>query len=148
MCHKPYQGYRLNQQRGFLIPLAVFIIAGLSLLAISLTRLASQSGLSSFREGLSAQAFYAAESGVGYALNQVLFPSASRATADTACLGVDGTTLNFDVEGLNQCSAEIGCSSTINASDTVSYYSVESFASCGAGELITERVVQATAYLE
>ena len=137
-----------SRQRGFLIPVAIFIVAGLSIVAISITRLASQSGASSFREGLSAQTFYAAESGVQYALNQVLFSSANRASATVACAAVNGNTVNYSVAGLNQCSTSIQCSTENNAADTISYYSVLSFATCGAGELTTERAIRATAYLE
>jgi MSHA biogenesis protein MshP len=135
-------------QQGFLIPVAIFIVAGLSLLAISITRLSTQSGASSFREGLSAQAFYAAESSVQYAMNQVLFPNATRATADTACVAINGSSLSFSVSGLNQCQSDISCSSSTNASNTISYYSVQSLASCGSGDLTVEREISGVVYLE
>jgi len=137
-----------QKQAGFLIPVAIFIIAGLSLLAISMTRLSSQSGMSSFREGLSMQAFYAAESGVQYAFNRVLFPGADRAVADTACAAVNGSSLSFTVSGLTGCTANLSCVSSINGSNTVSYYSVTSSASCGSADLSTERSISATAYLD
>ena len=128
--------------------MAIFIIAGLSVLAISITRLSSQSGFSSFREGVSAQTFYAAESGVQYAMNQVLFGSDTRTQADTACLSVNGEILNFDADGLNQCSVNISCSASNNPTNTISYYSVESYASCGSGELNADRIIRATVYLD
>lgn len=152
MCRKVnvkvVYGCSLNRHQGFLIPLAIFIIAGLSVLAISMMRLSSQSGFSSFREGISAQTFYAAESGLQYAINQVLFTSTTRTQSDAACLSVDGVALNFDVDGLNQCATSIRCSASNNVTNTISYYSLESSASCGVGDLRAGRVIQATVYLD
>ncbi len=94
------------------------------------------------------QAFYAAESGVQYGMHRLLFPAATRAAANTACTALNGDSINFTATGLNNCSADFTCTATTNADDTISFYTVQSNAQCGSGELMAQRSIQATAYIE
>lgn len=139
---------RIKSQQGFLIPLSIILIVGLAALAVAMAKMSSQSGGSSIREAVSLQAFYSAESAAQFAMNQLMHPDASRAGADLACVNVDGVSLNFGVTGLNNCSAVISCGQSTNPEDTISYYRIQSDASCGAGQLVSERSILVTAYIE
>ena len=132
----------LTNQQGVLIPLAIFILAGLSVLAVAIARLSSQSTSSSYREAISTQTFYAADSGAQYVLNQVLFPSADRTTGDSQCVSVNGTTLT-----LLDCSVEVDCAVTTDTDNTMSFYAVQASATCGSGELETNRIIQTSVFL-
>lgn len=134
-----------SYQQGFLIPAALIVIVGLAALALSISRLSSQAGNSSFREAISAQTFYAAESGVQLGMSRIFFPSAVRTTADTNCGLLNGTTIPFNVAGLQGCSTTINCQLNTNAANSVSFYTVSSSANCGAGDIRSERIIQAMA---
>lgn len=138
----------IKQQKGYLIPLAVILIVGISFLAAAIAKLSSQSASTSVAEGLSLQAFYAAESGAQYGMNQIFFSATNRAAADANCTGVNGANLNFTVNGLNTCSVGISCSINTDASNTTSFYVVNSSGSCGTGDYIGERVVQVSAFMK
>ncbi len=137
----------LRRQSGFLVPLALVIVVGLGALAVAMSRLGAQSGGSAFREALSVQAFFAAESGVQYAMGRLFYPNASRAGADAACAAIEGSSLSLDTEGLRACTAELSCSQSSDATNSISFYTVSASATCGAGELQSERVIQASAYI-
>ena len=124
---------KTNSEKGFLIPLSLVLIVGLSLMAVAVNRLTSQSANSALLDGLSAQAFFAAESGAQYAMNQLLFDVTTTAAADTNCTAVNGDTINFSVNGLQSCSAQISCAITITAGESEHLYLITSSASCGSG---------------
>lgn len=147
MCRSEWK-----RQSGFLLPIALFLVVGLAALAVGISRFSSQSNSSVFREGISLQAFYAAESGLQWGMNQVLFPSAQRATADTNCAALasadpNQSELQFNVLGLQGCIVDLSCTSTANAGNTASYYTIRSASVCSAGEFLSERIIQASAYL-
>jgi len=136
------------KQQGFLVPLALFIVVGLAALAVAIAYMSAQGSGSSVREAISAQTFYAAESGAQYAMNKIFYPSAQRAAADANCAAVNGQTLNFNAPGLRSCSAVLSCSRSVNASDTISFYTVYSAATCGSGDLGAERTIEVAAYIQ
>lgn len=123
------------------------LVVGISALAIAISKLNSQSSVSSFREAILLQAFYAAESGMQYGMNQVLFPDANRIQAVTNCSTLSGAALTLTADGLNGCSVTITCSSSVNTSDTTTFFDLSSSATCGGGELLAERIVRASAYI-
>ena len=122
MCHKPS---RLTlEQGGFGMPMVVFILVVMTLLATAMVRLSSTSAISIANEIESNRAFFAAESGAQWAMNQ-LFPPAG---GGGVCFA--GTTLNFSTGGLNGCSATVQCqnSGVFNGS---THFLVTSSGSCG-----------------
>ena len=151
MCHS-YANRSGRRQQGFLIPLALVIIIGLAALAIGIAQLTSQSGSSAFREGISVQSFYAADSGVQYAMNRLFYPDPpaelSRATADQACVDLNSVTITYSVIGLDNCSATLSCVRTEDATAQISFYAVNSAAQCGDAAFSSERTIRASAYLE
>ena len=140
---KPFSG---QHNKGFLLPLAAILIVGIGGLAVAIGRIHNQANHSSIFEGLSLQAFYAAESGVSYGLTQVLFDQTNRTAADASCTSLS-TTLNFTVTGLSSCSASVSCRVAVDSGNTTSLYTVISSATCGEGEFIAERTVEAAAVL-
>ena len=152
----------LAKQRGVLLPLAIILITGIGILALTISRLSSQSNVSSVYEGLSLQAFYAAESGTQYGLNVVLFDVTDRAVSDASCAGLSANPvyLNFNANGLQSCGTFVSCAcegSCAGAGD-ISYYTINSRAQCGdfdadgngnitrRGALVAEREINVTAF--
>lgn len=133
-----------KRQAGFSMPIAVFVLVIMALLAAAIVQISSRNNLSSAQEVLSTRAFYAAESGASWAMSQLFFNSAGSATkafSDTTCASpVNGQTLNFTVPGLAGCSAVLAC--TAETIDAIGYYRVTSTGACGAGQVQATRVVQ------
>lgn len=158
---------RFNAQSGFLLPLAIFIVVVLGVLALTISRTATQSQTSSVMELLNVQAFYAAETGAQRAMQTLFFPDASsRQAVDGRCAGL-GQNYNFaGINGLNLCSAQVSCrcryadnslcaaatasnySATAPAALTKSFYTVTSVGSCGQNEFSAVRTIEAGAFLE
>ena len=136
----------LRKQRGFLVPLSAVLVVGIGVLALTISRITSQANQSSVLEGLSLQAFYAAESGAQSGLSLVLFDVANRASANGNCTGLSQS-IDFTAQGLAACEAQVTCSFVTDAGDTTSFYTIQSAASCGSGDLVAERTIQVTAYL-
>lgn len=134
------------RQKGFLIPLALFILVAVSLMAIAISRLSSQSSVSSVQEAISVQAFYAAESGAQHGMHELFFSSANRTAADSACDGMSIST-TFAVAGLSGCEVNVSCSRTF--SNNTSYYLITSAATnCGSSRIPGERTVQVSAFMQ
>lgn len=146
-----YPSSLAKNQTGFLLPVAIFLVVGIAAMAIGVSRLSSQAGTSTFREGVAMQALYAAESGMQWGMNQLLFPDSDRATATSNCASIADpdplqAELNFSIPGLQGCSVNVSCSSE-EGTEPVTFYTLVSAASCGGGELLAERTVRATAYI-
>ena len=111
------------KQTGFGMPMVVFILVIMTLLAAAIMRLSTTSALSVASEIQSNRAFYAAESGAQWAMNQIFPPDGGGG----ACFA--DNTLNFTVGGLSGCSATVTCVSpgTFNG-DT--HFTVTSTGSC------------------
>jgi MSHA biogenesis protein MshP len=154
-----------KHQQGFLIPLALFIIVVMGLMALVLARNSNMSHQAFTQELLSTQAFYAAETATQRAMQTLFFPSASsRQAVDSRCAGL-ATTYNFSgIAGLQLCQAQVSCScvyqnnSACAAANAANYnstatthtsiYTINSSASCGAGNINAARQIQASAFLE
>lgn len=146
-----------SQQRGFLIPLAIFIVVVMGLLALALARTTTQTGLATAQELISLQAFYAAESGAQKGMNK-LFPPGFDSDPDVAVrAGVNGRctsgfteTLNFSgVQGLSACSTEISCECmSCNPADATSFYTITSVGSCGTGVISAVRTIKVGSFLD
>jgi len=150
MCRKRKLHILLKRekQKGFLVPMAAIIVVGIAVLAITISRVAGQSGLTAIQEGLSVQAFYAADSGAQYAMNQVFFSGTTRASTDSNCTAVSGSTLNYSVTGLNSCSTLITCTISVDAGNTSSFYLINSAASCGSNSSLAQRTVAVSAFMQ
>lgn len=133
----------IKHQAGFLMPLAIFILVGASVLAVAISRLMTQASDASFREAISAQAFYAAESSAELMLHQILYPAADKTIATNQCSSINNTSID-----LLNCTAQLTCSDSQSADSTINYYTVTSAVSCGAGSLLSERSIEMTAFLQ
>ena len=126
------------------MPLALFIVVGMAALAVAISRMSGNTQSSAIYESLSVQALYAAESGMQYQMNQLLFNAVSEAEVDTRCASVNGTSISFTVSGLNNCTAQSSCSKKSNQPGR-QVYELFSSSSCGAGQFIAQRSIRAAA---
>ena len=119
-------GYK---QRGIGIPAALFVITLLAIVAVAVNSLVEQNA-ESYQEELSlTRAFYAAESGAGFALNSIFPPEEFPQYNGNAECAAGPREYEFTVEGLSECKAVVTCSvdATVSA---VEYYTVKSVATC------------------
>lgn len=142
MCPKRYQ-------RGFLMPLAIFIIVIMAGFAMVMARTTAQSNTSVVQTAVSVQAFYAADSGAQWGLNRLFYQAAplSRANVDAACTGLNGVTVTFAAPGLSGCDSQLQCASTNDPANTTSYYQITSSATCGTEPVMAERAVQVSSFM-
>lgn len=157
---------QVNSQRGFLLPLALFIIVVMGVLALTISRMATQSQTAVVQEFISLQSFYAAESGAQRGMKALFFDVNGRQAADAACLDMN---LNPDfsgIQGLSACSVAVSCTclyqnesncipenaanySPLAPADVLkSFYTVTSEGTCGEREYRAERSIQVGAFLE
>jgi len=163
-----YPNQCVKNQRGFLMPLAIFILVVMSLFALVLSRNTVQTATSSTQEMTNVQAFYAAESGAQSAMNTLFYSTSStltRQSVDSRCVGLN-TTYNYTVPGLNACSAVVTCScqyqdastcapamaanyvATATTTKLSSTYQIVSVGTCGSGNLRSVRTIEAGSFLE
>lgn len=128
-------------QRGFLLPVAMFIVVIMGLAALALWRTTSQSSVASVQELLTVQALYAAESGVQSGLSELFYPDASaRAAVDNRC-GSLSQSLDFSgITGLNLCSVEVNCELL-----EPGMYRIEASGACGDGVIRSVRELEVQA---
>ena len=160
------------KQRGFLLPLAIFILVVMASFALVLSRNTIQSGGAAVQEVTSVQAFYAAESGAQVGMQALFYPDASsRQAVDSRCLALNSTT-NYTSPGLNGCTAAVSCSclyadnatyasntvcspgtaanysSTAPANHLTSFYTITSVGTCGSGNFRAVRTIEAGSFLK
>jgi MSHA biogenesis protein MshP len=112
------------RQAGLGLPVALFIIVIMSLIAVAVSRLTDTSGQAFSQNLLSSRAFYAAESGAQLRAQSVL-------TASPCVCGADQTynfTLLAPLSGLNLCRAVTSCTSFVANGET--YCTIESIGRC------------------
>lgn len=126
----------LTRQKGFSLPIAVFILVIMALLAVGIAELSSRSNLSAAQEELSNRAFYAAESAASWGMSRLFFNaggSADKAFSDNACAAIGGSfNMAFNQPGLRTCFAVIGCSA--QTANSTGYYRIASIGTCGTGQ--------------
>ncbi len=159
-CHAYYS------QRGFLLPLALFILVVMGALAITISRTGMQTQTSSIQEVINVQAFYAAESGAQRGMQSLFLANASRQVTDNTCANL-AINHNFPgVNGLRACVVRVNCQclyrngtvcdAGVNANYlpaavigvTTSSYTLTSIASCGTEQYRSVRTIQVGAFLE
>jgi MSHA biogenesis protein MshP len=110
-------------QRGFSLPVAIFIIVIMALIGAAMVSIMQTSQQSVSTAVLSTRAFFAAESGAQQALGN-LFPLNGSAPS---CLA-PYPTINYSTSGLAGCTAVVTCSGNIIGSKT--YYTLNSTGTC------------------
>lgn len=124
-----------TRQRGIGLVAAIFIITGLAVIAAAVNQLVSQNA-QTYAEAVDlSRAFYAAESGAGFGMNTIFPPEDYSAYPNVNKCPVL-TTYTFSVVGLNQCTAEVRCTSLATGGNT--YATIESKGVCGD----VERTIQ------
>ena len=110
----------ITKQSGLGLPVAIFIITIMSIIAVAINRLNEASSQTYSQNSLSIRAFYAAESGAQLRAGTVL------STEPCIC----GTNVNYDfsVVGLNSCRAVTTCDEFIANGET--FCTITSMGSC------------------
>ena len=121
-------------QRGFSLPVAIFILVIMALIATAAVAILNKGLGGASQEILSTRAFYSAESGAQFVLNQ-LFPL-NGGPANCAA----SSSLNFSSTGLNNCSTNMSCNSTTIGSEI--FYTISSIGTCSTGDTVTVRQIQ------
>jgi len=125
---------KLTSQKGFSLPIAIFILVIMALIATAAVSIFTKSLDSVNQEVLSTRAFYSAESGAQQVLGQ-LFPLGGGAANCAATLS-----LNFNSTGLNNCQANMTCSAVTIGAET--FYTINSIGTCNTGDTTTIRQIQ------
>lgn len=123
-------------QRGAGLPVAIFVITVLALIAVAMTQLQQSTGASISQQILSQRAFYAAESGAQVAVTEVLGADCSAVTSK----------LNFSKGALSGCEATLSCQSVQGDIDggpgDETVFTLTSDGVCGQGPEQASRSVQ------
>jgi len=160
-----------RHQRGFLLPLALFILVVMGVLALTISRTATQANTSTIQEFTNIQSFYAAESGAQRGMQALFLATTTRQATDTACANMATNAVvnqNFaSVNGLQICTATVTCTCVYqnnSACDagvganylltsaiglTKSFYTIKSVGICGpADHYRAVRTIEVGAYRE
>lgn len=144
-----------NSQRGFLLPLALFIIVVMGVLALTISRTATQTQSAAIQEFINLQSFYAAESGAQRGMKALFFDETKRKDMDEKCVGMNLSPSYNGVAGLSACTVTVTCSATTanyTPAATIdvlaSFYTITSVGTCGQNEYRAERTIQAGAFME
>lgn len=132
---KNCQQWRLTsqKQRGIGLPAAIFVITLMITIAVAVNLLVRQNAETFEEELRLTRAFYAAESGAGFAMNALFPPDEFPSYSSTAiCPENAGSPrlYEFEAEGLQGCSAAVSCVTDATV-DGVEYYTILSTGSCG-----------------
>lgn len=149
--HQPLVVSTYLRQRGWLMPVAAFIVVVMGLLAAGLAGIVSETSVGGAQESISLQTFYAAESGAQYGMNRLFYDTVSpisRTNADANCTAVNGNTLSFSAPGMSGCQTTITCSVTVDAGSATSFYAISSNARCQLGDVNANRIIDVSAYLK
>ncbi len=140
-----------QKQAGFLMPVAIFVIIAMGAFAATLSRNTTQTTIASVQEGVSVQAFFAAESAAQAGMSELFYSAPTRATADAACIALNvdvDPIITFDVPGLDNCAASLSCGLSNNPDNTTSYYRLISVGQCGGGEVQSTRTVEVSSFIQ
>jgi MSHA biogenesis protein MshP len=113
-----------SRQRGFSLPVAVFIITVLALIGTAMIQLVETGQASTSAEVQSIRAFYSAETGAQEALH-ALFP------LDGSAGSCSDFSSAYSGNGLDGCGAEVTCTTLTAGSQT--YYVINSTGTCAFG---------------
>ena len=135
-------------QRGIGLPAAIFVITLLAIITVAIYQLGNQNA-ANYQEQINlTRAFYAAESGAGFAMNSLFPPEDYPGYAEQPASCTDWAAgegfprlYEFSVGGLNQCSASVSCSD-LSVDSTV----YATFTSTGTCNEVTRIVQVRTSY--
>jgi MSHA biogenesis protein MshP len=116
-----------RSQRGFSLPVAIFILVIMALLGAAMVTIMQNSQQSVATAVLSTRAFFSAQTGAQSALGQ-LFPLNGGAAN---CLA-SYPTINYTTSGLAGCTAVVSCSGSTIGSKT--YYTLRSTGTCDVSD--------------
>ncbi len=147
-----YLNARPNTQNGFLLPLVMFVLIALGAMALTVARFSGQASLASAQEGISLQAFYAAESGGQYAMNQIYYVASggtpiTASAATTNCVSIQGDVVNYAGPGLANCSATLSCASNVDVGSATTFFVISSNGNCGSGSVSASRTIQVSSFI-
>lgn len=128
-----------SYQKGIGLPATIFIITVLAFIVVGLSDLSRNSSLGFSQSFLSQRAFYAAESGAQVALNRI-FVGGAACNNSLAAINFNGGGTNPE---LDLCTAQLSCAQVVVSG--VSYYTIDSDATCGTGFEQAQRSVQVRA---
>lgn len=124
-----------KSQLGIGLPAAIFVITLLVVIAFAISQLVSQNAASFEEEINLTRAFYAAESGAGFAMNRLYPPEEYPGyTSDATCAAT--TTFSLVSDGLNSCSVTVTCNEILEGSKY--YATIKSTGTCND----VERTIQ------
>ena len=115
-CGAEMSPMRLARQRGIGLPAAIFVITLLAVITAAIYQLLGQNA-QTYQEQINlTRAFYAAESGTGFAMNSLFAPEDYPLFLEQPASCADWDTgkgfprlYEFTVDGLNKCSAIVSC---------------------------------------
>lgn len=129
MSHERLQPGLCCRQKGIGVPAALFVITLLAILAVAINALLEQNAEGYEEEINLTRAFYAAESGAGFALNSIFPPEEFPLYNSTSECAAGPRNYQFTVTGLNECTASVSCSVDATVSG-VEYYTIVSEGTC------------------
>ena len=130
MCPKRNNSLSLlHGQRGIGIPAALFVITLLAIIAVAINALLAQNAETYEEEINLTRAFYAAESGAGFAMNSIFPPDEFPQYNGNAECAAGPREYVFTIAGLNECKATVTCSLDATVA-SVEYYTIVSEGSC------------------
>ena len=102
-----------KRQNGFSAMIVIVLIVLFSLLGTYMASMSTIGSLNTTQSAGSMQSWFAASSGVQWAIQKSLAASAGGCTcATTCCTGINGQTLNYSEGGLDGYSATVSCSAS------------------------------------
>lgn len=130
-----------------MLVIALFVIIIMALLGLTMVRLLSASADAVIHEVYGVRALQAAQSSLERQI-QLAFPL-TQDGAGNCDTNTFSTKAFVNVPGLENCFTFASCSPTDGfAGETVTHYSFESTATCGAGKVIASRTVAVDAIVE
>ncbi len=147
---KPF-AVSVARQRGWLMPVAAFIVVVMGLLAAGMSVVSSQTAIGTAQEQISVQAFYAAEAGAQFGMSSLFYDTGSmvtRASATSACTSVNGSNIVFSAPGMQNCTADIACTANVDGANTTTFYQISSDGRCGSSPVNAQRIIDVSAYLQ
>ncbi len=100
----------LSRQAGVNLPAAIFVITLLALIAVAINALVNQNAQTYQEEINLTRAFYAAESGAGFAMNTVFPPEGFPGFGAPAECAAGPRVYTLTVPGLSGCEVSVTCS--------------------------------------
>jgi MSHA biogenesis protein MshP len=119
----------ITQQRCIGLPAAIFVITLMVTIAAGINLLLVQNSETFEEEILLTRAFYAAESGAGFAMNTLFTPVEFPSYSARASCNAGPWAYEFTVPGLSLCRADVTCEldATVDGQD---YFTVTSVGAC------------------